>query len=374
LLRKNREIKSFDLTEQYREIKGEIDRILAGVLSKGHFVLGPEVSSFEEEVAAYCGVKYGIGVASCTDALHLALLACNIKKGDEVITTPFSFIATAEAITYCQATPVFVDIDPRTFNIDFHKIEEKITKRTKAIIPVHIFGYPADMDAILRIAKKYQIHVIEDAAQAFGSEYSGKKVGSIGEAGCFSFFPTKNLGGYGDGGMIVTNNLEIAKKVRMLRVHGSKDKYFHSTLGYNSRLDEIQAAILRSKLKRVDRWNNMRRERAHLYNDLLKDLNIALPYEEDGFKHVYHQYTIRLKERDQCKKYLADQNISTMVYYPLPIPGQRIYKDLGYREDDLPECYRATREVLSLPMYPELEKDNAKKVSQAIKRFIEEES
>jgi len=365
-------IKSFDLKEQYREIKEEIESTLKSVLSKGQFILGPEVSSLEQEIADYIGVKHAVGAASGTDALYLALLACGIKKGDEVITTPFSFIATAEVITYCQATPVFVDIDPGTFNIDPDKIEEKITEKTRAIIPVHLYGYPADMDALLMIAEKYQLSVIEDAAQAFGAEYKNKKIGSIGNIGCFSFFPTKNLGGYGDGGMMVTDNPEVAEKLRMLRVHGSKEKYFHSFLGYNSRLDEIQAAILRVKLKRIETWNELRRKKAHLYNELLKGLDIGLPCEEEGYKHVYHQYTVRLKERDQCKDFFQKHNIATTIYYPIPITEQEIYKNMGYSEKNLPHSYQASREVLSLPMYPELADDMIETVSLMTRKFVKE--
>lgn len=365
-------IKSFDLKEQYREIKEEIESKLKSVLSKGQFILGPEVSSLEQEIADYAGVKHAVGSASGTDALYLALLACNIKKGDEVITTPFSFIATAEVITYCQATPVFVDIDPKTFNIDPGKIEEKITEKTKAIIPVHLYGYPADMDALLKIAEKHQLSVIEDAAQAFGAEYKNKKIGSIGDIGCFSFFPTKNLGGYGDGGMMVTDNPEIAEKLRMLRVHGSKEKYFHSFLGYNSRLDEIQAAILRVKLKRIEAWNELRRKKAYLYNELLGGLDIGLPCEEKAYKHVYHQYTVSLKERDECKDFLQKNNIATTIYYPIPITEQEIYKNMEYSEKNLPYSYQASREVLSLPMYPELADDMIETVSLMIGKFVKE--
>lgn len=372
-MREDTKIQAFDLTEQYQGIKDEINHALMHVLSRGHFILGPEVSSLEEEIASCSGARFAVGVASGTDALFLSLLACDIKHGDEVITTPFSFIATAEVITYCQATPVFVDIDPKTFNIDCRKIEEKVTEKTKAIIPVHMFGYPADMSAVLEIAEKHKLSVIEDAAQAFGAEFRKKKAGAMGDTGCFSFFPTKNLGGYGDGGMVVTNNPEIAEKVRMLRVHGSKEKYFHSFLGYNSRLDEIQAAVLRVKLKHVDMWNQMRREKASLYGELLKNLDIELPFEEEGFKHVYHQYTIRLKRRDECKKFLEKRDIPTAIYYPLPISEQGVYKGLGYKERDLPECYKAAEEVLSLPMYPELTNSDIEKVCLEIKNFFDKE-
>ena len=371
-LAKDSVIKSFDLTEQYKEIKKEIEDALKRVLSSGHFILGQEVSSLEKEISGYLGGGHAVGMASGTDALFLALLALGIEEGDEVITTPFSFIATAEVITYCRAVPVFVDIDPKTFNIDPSKIEEKITERTKAIIPVHLYGCPSDMKPLMDIAEKHRLYVVEDAAQAFGAEYLGKKIGTVGDIGCFSFFPTKNLGGCGDGGMAITDNPEIADKLRMLRVHGSKERYFHSFLGYNSRLDEIQAAVLRVKLKRIDTWNEMRRSVADYYRECLGNSSVVLPSEKKGWKHVYHQYTIRLQERDSCKEFLEKRDIATMIYYPIPITEQTIYRAMNHSEGSLPQSYKASREVLSLPMYPELPREHIQRVSSSINDFFKQ--
>ncbi len=357
-----------DLKKQYFSIKDEIDLAVKRVLESGHFILGNEVLSLEREVAEYIGVKHAIGVASGTDALHLSLLACGIGEGDEVITTPFSFIATAEAISYCGAKPVFVDIDINSYNIDPAKIEDKITKKTKAIIPVHMYGYTAEMDKILEIAKKYNLKVIEDCAQAFGAEYKSKKVGGIGDIGAFSFFPSKNLGAYGDGGIIVTDDKDIADKIMMLRVHGSKQKYIHQMVGYNSRLDEIQAAILRVKLKKIDEWNEMRRKNASIYNNLLNKLPVQLP-KEAGKSHIYHVYTVRIKNRDEFIKFLSENGISSAVHYPVPIAAQEPYKYLGYSESDLPNSYKVASEVISLPMFPELKRDEIEKVCEAVKVF-----
>lgn len=359
-----------DLKKQYSSIEGDIDLSIKRVLKSGQFILGPEVSSLEKEAAEYIGVKYAIGVASGTDALHLSLLACGIGEGDEVITTPFTFIATAEAVSYCGAKPVFVDIDINTYNIATEKIEEKITKKTKAIIPVHLYGRAADMDRIMEIAGRYKLKVIEDCAQSFGTEYKNKKTGSIGNAGAFSFFPSKNLGAYGDGGIVVTDDGAIADKIKTLRAHGSRQKYIHRVIGYNSRLDEIQAAILRIKLKKIDQWNEMRRKNASIYNNLLKGLPVKLP-DGKGREHIYHVYTIGIKRRDECIRFLSENGISSAVHYPVTIPAQEAYEHLGYKESDLPNSYQAAREVLSLPMFPELEKGEIEAVCDAIKRFVE---
>ncbi|MBI3599604.1 MAG: DegT/DnrJ/EryC1/StrS family aminotransferase [Nitrospinae bacterium] len=359
-----------DLKRQYSSIEKDIDLSIKRVLNSGQFILGTEVSSLEKEAAEYIGVKYAIGVASGTDALHLSLLACGVGEGDEVITTSFTFIATAEAVSYCGAKPVFADIDIDTYNIDPSKIEEKITEKTKAIIPVHLYGRAADMDRIMEIAEKYKLKVIEDCAQSFGTEYKNKKTGGIGNAGAFSFFPSKNLGGYGDGGMVVTDDGDIAEKVRMLRAHGSRQKYIHQVIGYNSRLDEIQAAILRIKLKKIDMWNEMRRKHAVIYNSLLKGLPVKLS-DSNNREHIYHVYTIRIKKRDDCIKFLSENGISSAVHYPVTIPAQEAYKHLGYKESDLPNSYQAAREVLSLPMFPEMEKGEIETICKAIKRFIE---
>jgi len=358
-----------DLKKQYFSIKDEIDLAVKRVLESGHFILGNEVLSLEREVAEYIGVKHAIGVASGTDALHLSLLACGIGEGDEVITTPFSFIATAEAISYCGAKPVFVDIDINSYNIDPAKIEGKVTKKTKAIIPVHMYGHAAEMDEILEIAKRYNLKVIEDCAQAFGTEYKSKKIGGIGDIGAFSFFPSKNLGAYGDGGIVVTDDKDVADKIMILRVHGSKQRYIHQVIGYNSRLDEIQAAILRVKLKKIDEWNEMRRKNASIYNKLLNKLPVQLS-KEAGKSHIYHVYTIRIKNRDEFIKFLSENGISSAIHYPVPIPAQEAYRYLNYSESDLPNSYKAASEVISLPMFPELKREEIEKVCEAIKRFI----
>jgi len=364
-----------DLKAQYQAIKEEIDTAITRVLESGQFILGSEVKSFEEEISAYLGVKYAVGVASGTDALHLALLACGIGPGDEVITTPFTFIATAEAIAKCGATPVFVDIDSKTYNIDAAKIESKISQRTKAVLPVHLYGQSADMDTILELASRYNLKIIEDCAQALGAEYKGKKVGCMGDTGCLSFFPSKALGAYGDGGMIVTNSPETAEKVEILRRHGSKASYYHLIPGFNSRLDALQAAILRAKLGHLDDWNQLRREKAGLYaRQLSQTDSIVLPYNEKHCLQSYNYYTIRLKnsriDRNKLRKYLKSEGIQTVVYYPLSLHLQEVYKPLGYKVGDLPESERAQEEVLSLPVYPELSEKQIEWIANALAEFL----
>jgi dTDP-4-amino-4,6-dideoxygalactose transaminase len=344
-----------DLRAQYHSIKDEIDKAVSQVIESGQFILGPNVKALEEEIAAYCGTDHAVGVGSGTEALHLSLLALGIGAGDEVITTPFTFFATSEAISQTGANPVFVDIDPITYNINPSQIEEKIGSKTVAILPVHLYGQPADMEEILAIARRNDLLVVEDCAQAIGAEYRGRKVGSLGDAGCLSFFPSKNLGGYGDGGMVVTDNAETAEKLRMLRTHGSLRKYYHSLLGFNSRLDEIQAAVLRVKLKYIDQWNGARQGKADIYNRLLAELPLARPAISPERTHVYNQYTIRVIERDLLQKTLGRNGISTAIYYPLPLHLQMVYENLGYSVGSLPGSERGSREVLSLPMYPELE-------------------
>jgi dTDP-4-amino-4,6-dideoxygalactose transaminase len=366
-----------DLKAQYSSIKQEINEATQRLIEGGQFILGPEVKAFENEIAAFLGTKYAIGVASGTDALQLALLACGISPGDEVITTPFTFIATAETITQCDATPVFVDIDPKTYNIDPIKIEPKITKRTKAILPVHLYGQPADMAPIIELSKKYNLKIIEDCAQALGAEYKGKKVGSLGDAGCFSFFPSKVLGAYGDGGMVVTNNPEIAEKVTMLRNHGCKEKYYHLVPGFNSRLDELQAAILRVKLRHLDQWIDQRRQKASLYSELLGEIeDVEPPYTAPYAHHIFNYYTIRLRNpkvsRDKMKEFLGSQGIGTAIYYPLSLHLQEVYKSLAYKIGDFPESERAQEEVLSLPMYPELTSEQIEIIAQAIRDFLKQ--
>jgi dTDP-4-amino-4,6-dideoxygalactose transaminase len=360
-----------DLKAQHEPLKEEIKSALKEILDSGRFILGHNVSSFEKEVAAYHNVNYAVGLASGTDALYLSLRALDIKEGDEVITTPFTFIATAEAITYVGARPVFADIDENTLNINPARIEEKITSKTKAIIVVHLFGQPANMDEIMDIAKRHNLKVIEDCAQAFGAKYRDVKVGSIGDVGCFSFYPSKNLGAYGDGGMIITNNHEIYEKIRLLRNHGTIAPYKHTFIGYNSRLDEIQAAILRIKLRYIDTYNQNRRNLAALYTSILGKA-VQCPIDlSDGSIHVYHQYTIKTPLRDKVKKALTENSISSVIYYPLPLHLQEAFKYLGYSSGDFPESEIAAREVLSLPIYPELASHKVQMISEIILKALE---
>ena len=355
-----------DLQRQYRILKADIDAAIQAVLDSAQFILGPNGAELEKEIAAYHDVSHAIGVASGTDALLLSLRANGIGAGDEVITTPFTFIATADVISLLSAIPVFVDIVPETFNIDPNKIEEKITKKTKAIIPVHLFGHPVDMDPIVDLALKYNLKIIEDCAQAFGATYNGKKVGAIGNCGCFSFFPSKNLAGYGDGGIIITRDDDMAKNIRLLRNHGSSVRYHHTILGYNSRLDEIQAAIIRVKMKKIDEFNNKRRVNADLYRIFIKRNDISLPVEMPGCKHVYHQFTIRLKNRDRIMNALTENNISSAVYYPVPLHKQEVFTRLNIRGDHMINSEICASEVLSLPMFPELEKEEIQYICNVI--------
>ena len=363
-----------DLKAQYNAIKPEIDQAIAGVIESGQFILGAEVKAFEEEIADYLGVKHAVGVASGTDALHLALLACGIGPGDEVITTPFTFIATAESISRCGATPVFADIAPGTYNIDPSQIESRISERTKAILPVYLFGQPADMEPVLKLAQKYNLKIVEDCAQALGAEYKGRKAGALGDAGCLSFFPSKNLGAYGDGGMVATNSPEVADKVGILRKHGARVSYYHSLHGFNSRLDTLQAAVLRVKLRHLDDWNKLRREKAMLYTQRLSRIAGVVPPQADGDSlSCFSYYTIRLKDsgidRSKLRQHLESKGIQTMVYYPLSLHLQEIYKSQGYQPGDFPESESAQEQVLSLPMYPELSEDQIERVVKALAGF-----
>jgi dTDP-4-amino-4,6-dideoxygalactose transaminase len=369
--RKGRGVPFLDLRQQYRSIKDEVNTGVQQVMDSSRFVLGQNVNSFEREFAGFCGTKYAVGVANGTDALRLALLACRIGKGNEVITVPNTFIATTEAISQVGAKTVFVDIDPQTYNINVSRIEEKINRRTKAIVPVHLFGQPADMDPIMEIAKKYNSKVIEDACQAHGAEYKGKKAGSIGDAGCFSFYPSKNLAAFGDGGMVVTNGKEIAHKIKMFRDHGQVRKYEHLVEGYNSRLDEIQAAILRVKLKRLDEWNKSRRKNASIYNDLLEDVDeVVMPLEAKDAKHVYHLYVIRTHRRDELQEWLKSKGIGTGLHYPASVHLQKAYEYLGYKEGDFPVAEECAKQILSLPMFPELTREQIEQVVSEIKTFF----
>lgn len=358
-----------DLKKQFQEIKDDVFNVLTAILESSQYILGAKVSEFEKKVAVYHGVREAIGVASGTDALHLAIDALGIGEGDEVITTPFTFFATVEAILYTGATPVFVDIEPDTLNIDVSQIEANITGKTKALLPVHLFGHPADMRTILNIAKKHRLKMIEDCAQSFGAEANGKKVGSIGDAGCFSFYPSKNLGGYGDGGMIILNSTRVADTIRELRNHGSRGSYRHKRVGFNSRLDEIQAGILLVKLIRIDEYNRKRRQNASFYNNLLSD-KVKCPVEKKGAYHVYHQYTIMSHKRDEIQQKLKENGISSVIYYPVPLHLQKALKFLGYQKGDFPVTEKAAKEVLSLPMYPELEESAIIKISKIIKDIV----
>jgi dTDP-4-amino-4,6-dideoxygalactose transaminase len=363
-------IPMLDLKTQYNELRHEIEKVLVEILESGHFVLGKHVEALEKEIAEYHNVRYAVSLASGTDALHFSLRALGIKEGDEVITTPFTFIAAAEAIVYVGATPVFVDIDRQTLNIDPTKIKDKITSKTKAIIPVHLFGQPADMEKTMDIAKNYDLKVIEDCAQAFGAKYKDAVVGSIGDIGCFSFYPSKNLGAYGDAGMMITSNPEIYKKVKLLRNHGSVAPYRHSFIGYNSRLDEIQAAILRIKLKYVDVYNLKRRNLAELYASIIGSA-VQCPIEIIDSIHVYHQYTIRSPKREEIRDALKNNSISSVIYYPFPLHLQDAFDYLGYKRNDFPESEAAAEEVLSLPIYPELEPEKVRFIAETILKAIQ---
>jgi len=344
-----------DLKAQYLGIQAEIDAAIRSVLENSAFILGAEVEAFEQEFAAYCGAKFGIGVNSGTSALHLALLAAGVGEGGEVVTTPFTFVATAAAIRYTGARPVFVDIDPDSFNIDPSRIEAAITARTQAILPVHLFGQPADMDPVLETARRRGLVVIEDAAQAHGAEYKGRRTGSLGDLACFSFYPTKNLGACGEGGMVVTDNPDYARTIRLLRDWGSEKRYHYSMHGFNYRLEGLQAAILRVKLRRLDEWTEARRAHACRYGDLLQGSGIRIPRPmPETTRHVYNNYTIRTSGRDRLRQFLLDRGVQTGVYYPVPLHLQDAYRYLEHAPGDFPESEKAASEVLSLPVSAEL--------------------
>jgi dTDP-4-amino-4,6-dideoxygalactose transaminase len=366
-------VDTFTLKRQYEQIKDELKAPIEKVMASGAFILGEEVGLFEKEFSAYCGVKYGIGVNSGTDALFLACLACGIAKGDEVITPTYTYIATSFGISIAGAKPVFVDMEEKTYNIDVSKIEKAITKKTKAILPVHLYGHPADMSAIAQIAKKHKLKVIEDCAQAHGALYKNKKVGSFGDAACFSFYPTKNLGAFGDGGMVLTDSEEIRDKALLLRDYGRKGRYENIIKGYNSRLDTLQAVILRVKFKHLDEWNEKRRKNAALYTKLFKEakLDAVLPYEAEYAKHVYHQYAIRIKNRKEIIEKLALKGINPLIHYPIPIHLQECYRELGYKKGDFPVAKKYCEEIMSLPMYPELTEEEIKYVVDAISSIVE---
>jgi dTDP-4-amino-4,6-dideoxygalactose transaminase len=362
-----------DLKAQYLSIKDEVDAAIQHVLDTCQFTLGAEVAAFEQEFASYCNAKNGIGVNTGTSALHLALLAAGIGPGDEVITVPFTFVATVAAIHYTGARTVFVDIDPQTFTMDAKALKCVITRNTKAIIPVHLYGQAADMDSILEIAKTYNLVVIEDACQAHGAEYKGQRVGSIGDMGCFSFYPGKNLGAYGEGGMVVTNNSEYTRTLRMLRDWGAEKKYHHVLKGYNFRLEGIQGAVLRVKLKYLEEWTESRRAAAAYYNQLLKGVGMTTPKAMAYARHVYHVYAIRTKNRNEWQQALQDKGIQTGIHYPIPVHLLPAYSDLGYMAGDFPYSERAANEVLSLPMFPELTRGQCEEVCAAIALLVKSE-
>jgi dTDP-4-amino-4,6-dideoxygalactose transaminase len=354
-----------DLKRQYLQLKQEIDAAVLDVMEKTQFILGPNVSTLEAEVARYHGVPHAVGVASGTDALLLALRALGIGEGDEVITTPFTFIATAEVLGLLGAVPVFADIDPQTFNIDPARISPAITDKTKAIIPVHLFGQPCDMDPILSITEKFGLKLIEDCAQAFGARYKGKIVGTFGDAGCFSFFPSKNLACYGDGGIVITVDAEINARLRLLRNHGSAIRYYHSMLGYNSRLDEIQAAIVRVKLKHIDNFNKGRRNAAELYRKYIRRNDVILPGETEEGYHVYHQYTLLSDHRDRLQASLSQAGIASAIYYPVPLHQQEVFVGRGIPES-LPVTEDLAARVLSLPIFPEITEEEIRRIGDVI--------
>ncbi len=363
-----------DLSLQHQSLRGEIEAAITGVLDTGQFILGDEVKALEAEVAEYSQSKFAIGCASGSDALLLALMALDVKAGDEVITTPYSFFATVSAITRLGATPVFVDIDPQTYNLDISQIEAKITDRTKAVQPVHLFGQCANMDELRAICQTRGIGIVEDAAQAIGAEDAGRRAGSMSEVGCFSFYPSKNLGGMGDGGMMTTNDEAIANKLFALRGHGMEVRYYHKWIGINSRLDGFQGAILRVKLRRLDEWSNKRKANADRYKQLFTDAGvteqITLPFERENVRHIYNQYVIRVpNKRDELRQYLTDNGIGTDIYYPVSLHLQECFEYLGLKEGDFPESEKASRETIALPIFPEMTEEQQDYVVEKIAEY-----
>jgi len=392
------QIPLLNLREQYKRIKNEIDPAIQEVVNSQHFILGPAVEELEKKIAEYCGIRFAVGVASGSDALIISLRAIGVSSGDLVITSPFTFFSTAGAIHNVGAKPVFVDIEPHTFNLDPEKVSEFLKnlkledlKKVKAILPVHLFGQMVEMSDILKIAQEYQLRVIEDAAQSIGAEYNSHRAGSMGDVGCFSFFPSKNLGGYGDGGMVVTNNEELAEKIKMLHLHGANNsRYEYLIVGYNSRLDALQASVLKVKLKYLDKWSEKRRENAMYYNKLFQEAHLApansdceglgssdypviFPQVAKKRRHIYNQYTIRVKanKRDKLKRFLKEKEIGTAIYYPLPLHLQKCFRYLGYKEGDFPVAEEMAKEVISLPIYPELSSRMQEYIVEKIKEYFQ---
>lgn len=363
----SKNIQMVDTKNQYLKIKEEIDSAIHDVINSTQFIQGPAVKAFEKNVEKYLGVKHAIGCASGTDALQIAMMAVDIKPGDEILTTPFTFVATTETIALLGARPVYVDIDPETFNIDVSKIEEKITPKTKAIIPVHLYGQPCDMDPIMKIAEKHNLYVIEDAAQALGSVYKGKMICTIGHIGCISFYPSKNLGAFGDAGMVVTNDDALAEKLRMIIAHGSKRKYYHEILGVNSRLDSIQAAILDVKLKYLNNYCDARNKAASIYNRHFNGI-FKTPYIMPEVKHIFHQYSIRVKNRDKMMEFLKENGIPSMIYYPVPLHLQDAYK-YDYKPGDYPVSEEIAADIISLPMHTELDEEQIEFIASKVIEF-----
>jgi len=364
-------VPQLDLSAQYAAIGAEIRTAVERVMASQQFVLGREGAALEEEIAKLCGVAHGVGVASGTDALILALRACGVQAGDEVLLPPFTFVATGSAVSALGAKPVFADIRPDTYNMDPAGFERRVTPRTRAIIVVHLYGLAADMDPILAFARAHKLPVIEDNAQAIGASYKGRRTGSLGDAACVSFYPTKNLGAYGDAGMVVTNSAELAERIRTLRNHGQSSKYLSAEPGWNSRLDEIQAAILRVKLRHLSDWQRARQSHAAEYNRLFSQIpGVMPPLVPEGLEHVYHQYTIRIEQRDALQKLLSERKIGSTVYYPCPLHLQPLYASLGHKAGDFPHAERAALEVLSLPMYPELRREQITRVVETVAEFL----
>jgi len=359
-----------DIPRQTTTIRAELDAAMARVLDHGQFVLGPEVRAMEERMAEYCGTRFAVGCASGSDALLLALMAMGVGRGDGVVTTPFTFFATAGSIHELGAVPVFVDIDPVTFNMDPARLDDALKAGAKAVMPVHLYGQCADMDAIKAIADRHGVPVIEDAAQAIGAEYRGKRAGSLSLCGCFSFFPTKNLGAFGDAGIMTTDDAKLADRLRMLRVHGSRTRYYHEAAGINSRLDTLQAAILLVKMRYLEEWTERRRANAAAYRELLAGSNVETPVEAAGMRHVYNQFTVRVKNRDEVQRKLGATGIGSEIYYPVPLHLQECFAFLGYKAGDFPYSEAAAREVLSLPIEPGLERSDIKAVCQRLRELV----